>query len=971
VMLFAGASSSGLWDPWEMNHSAVAHRMMTPKAVLVFDREGSGGALAKSLAGGGYTVETIAEPGSAGLERLRDLTTDRIFAAVVVDVPTMVPDATGAAPDDATVKALANAISGVASKNLSTKIILVSGNPAVKPGTLRTGILRAANSADPEDRVQGLDGQLAASTIGRGDGQVTEMVSHAVCAAGATAQFKSGGRTVFMPPLEPGLSSVFYRLFGYNEIGSRLTGILFAFFTILLVMFPARRIFGRHIVTGSMLVLATSMLFTGTARFAGAGMSDVFAISLGVVAFGRLTGENPAGSRCGAIFNWALLGLAVVICWLSGGMVTAVTFAAIVGTWALINPNVRQLPAVGLVFVLLGALALLTFIPDCAWLRQFRFTAATFDGGINLESRSFDFIIKEVGFGFFPWSVFIPITLWMAVTGDGAHKPARQLLLLWAVMPLISAMVFVRPFNQTMYLGVPALAILTAIFFAEFGDATEDAPLRTRLFGFFAAGLFIVMMHDMSKAPAPLVTFLTTDPMFSKPGQGDGGFPTNVHTPMLAKLFLGLMLLSILSVTARISNVARLVVDFMARKRSFVIVLACMIGLIVADVAIFTALKWRTLTSGRGGAGSELLRILLTGPDIAALYVMTGIVVVLHKWSSIAALLKKVIGAPKFNVLVRAFDAFETLRVQKVAFGGAVVGFALVNMFIVNPELTQNLSQKHIVDSWEKASEIDPGPLYRHGSFSTRGSEDNNFYTSGLQEIESRAEVTRLLGDKSKRTFFLLPTRQFSEINSAWRDVTGERGLPLLDDRSSRIVLATSRLAAGESDHNWLARATLTEAEFAALRDVDRESVNFEDSLELVGFSISPRELTRGNNPIMKVYYRVLRKITKSYRVFMHVDGVGSSTRIHGDHWILNLVPESEDQDDCIGCYATNHWKKGDIIVDTYELSVPIGSPSGDYDVWMGLYVPGGSRMKVKSFDETKVKNDGSDRVRIGRMTIR
>ncbi|HOD01026.1 MAG TPA: hypothetical protein PKH54_13845, partial [Myxococcota bacterium] len=63
--------------------------------------------------------------------------------------------------------------------------------------------------------------------------------------------------------------------------------------------------------------------------------------------------------------------------------------------------------------------------------------------------------------------------------------------------------------------------------------------------------------------------------------------------------------------------------------------------------------------------------------------------------------------------------------------------------------------------------------------------------------------------------------------------------------------------------------------------------------------------------------------------------------------------------------------KKGDVIVDTYTLDVPIGSPAGDYDVWMGLYLPGGSRLKVVSFDEDKVRNDGSDRVRIGKMTVR
>jgi len=967
VMLVAGVMS-GLWDPWEMNHSAVARRMVVPKPVLVIDSAGAEGALARAARGATapVKVETAAVSGPEAMDRLRDTTSDDIYAAVVMETKTLAPQA-GDADDPGSIKVLANTVRNVASKNLSTRLILVSGANGPDAGALRKKVLESAAGAADEDRVENLESIVISSSMG----SVSADVGRAAGAASLTAQFKSGGRTMFLPPLEPMLTSVWYRIFGYNEFSSRLSGILFSFLTILLVFFPARRLFGRRIVTASMLILGTSMLFTGTARFVGAGMSEVFALTLGAVSFGTVIETDSSRRMATRVMWWLALGFSVILCWLAGGMTAAVTLAAIAGTWILVNPGKTQLPAIGLVLGLTGIIALFTFLPDCAWARQFRFTAATFGGGINLESRSFDFIIKEIGFGFFPWSAFIPVALWMAVTGHDENKPARLLLLLWAVVPMVVAMVVIRPFNQSIYLGLPAMAILTALFFSECNDSIEDAGLRTRLFGFFAAGLFLVMMKDMTKSPAPLVSFLTTDPMFSKPGQGDGGFPATVQIPLVGKLFLGLMLLSILSVTAGISNITRAVARFLVRRRNFVVAMVVMGVLIVVDIAVFTSLKWRVIAGGGERAGSELLRILLTGPDILGLYLVTLLLAGLHFSQSMTGKLRVRLGESRFARLEGWFNSLQTLRVQKVVFAGSVAGFALVLAFGVNPELSRHLSQKHIVDTWKKAARNDPGKLYRHGAFTSKGSEDSNFYTSGLEEIESRSEVTKMLGDQPQRTFFLLPTRQFSEINSAWRDANKGRGLPVLDDRSSRIVLATSRLSAGEPDRNWLAKATLTMSEFEALKGVDRLSVNFEDSLELIGFQIEPQAITRGTNPTMKFFYRVHKKVSKSFRVFMHVDRVGSSTRIHGDHWILNLVPESEDQDDCIGCYATNHWKAGDVVIDTYVLKVPIGSPSGDYDVWMGLYVPGGSRMKVKSIDEKKVKNDGSDRVRVGRMTVR
>jgi hypothetical protein len=237
--------------------------------------------------------------------------------------------------------------------------------------------------------------------------------------------------------------------------------------------------------------------------------------------------------------------------------------------------------------------------------------------------------------------------------------------------------------------------------------------------------------------------------------------------------------------------------------------------------------------------------------------------------------------------------------------------------------------------------------------------------------MASRSDVVDRLKDPARRTFFIVPKTQWSEINSSFRQAAGGRFPPVLDDRSSRFILVASSLAPGEPDRNWLAGATLSEAQFDALTDVTRETVDFDGKVQFVGYSLDQAAVRRGGKAILKTYFKCTDKVPVSYRIFMHIDRQGSSSRIHGDHWILNLVAETEEQTSCVGCYATTHWLKGDIVVDTYEINVPIGSPSGPHDIWFGFYNPGDDkRLPVKDFDKAKIRHDGQNRVRIGVLTV-
>ncbi|HPB51931.1 MAG TPA: hypothetical protein PLZ31_12020, partial [Myxococcota bacterium] len=155
LVLLAGIHGLGLWDPWEMNHSAVARRMSTPQPVLVIQAtpDSSIAQKLKASQDKGLSVETITARGSDAMDRLRDLSSDKIYAAIVIETASLNAAPDGGAPDPATIKSLANTFRSVAGKNLSTRLILASDPSDSETKTLHARILEAADSVAAEDRV--------------------------------------------------------------------------------------------------------------------------------------------------------------------------------------------------------------------------------------------------------------------------------------------------------------------------------------------------------------------------------------------------------------------------------------------------------------------------------------------------------------------------------------------------------------------------------------------------------------------------------------------------------------------------------------------------------------------------------------------------------------------------------------------------------------------------------------------------
>ncbi|PKN59028.1 MAG: hypothetical protein CVU56_02745 [Deltaproteobacteria bacterium HGW-Deltaproteobacteria-14] len=232
----------------------------------------------------------------------------------------------------------------------------------------------------------------------------------------------------------------------------------------------------------------------------------------------------------------------------------------------------------------------------------------------------------------------------------------------------------------------------------------------------------------------------------------------------------------------------------------------------------------------------------------------------------------------------------------------------------------------------------------------------------------------RATADAPERRGMLLPADQLSELNYAYRRISGGQPIAVLDGTSYRVLLATSWLAEGEKQQNRLANATYTQAQFDALTDkrVERVWGIFDDEIQVVGYKLDEPVASPGEKFTVTVYFKALKPIRKSYKIFMHMDlSGGGSERIHGDHWPLNLVTETEDDKNCTGCFRTDHWLPGDIVADTYELDVGTVS-TGEYTIWLGFYLPGpDSRLQVKSWDKVRARHDGQNRLGIGTFQVR
>jgi len=283
----------------------------------------------------------------------------------------------------------------------------------------------------------------------------------------------------------------------------------------------------------------------------------------------------------------------------------------------------------------------------------------------------------------------------------------------------------------------------------------------------------------------------------------------------------------------------------------------------------------------------------------------------------------------------------------------AVPGFVLC--FGYYPALANQLSPKEVFESYAHVHKSGE-PLALLGV----GGRTAAYYAGG--QVETLTDTQRafqwlLAAQPGTRRYMAMRAEELPKMNELFRQSTHGNGapaqnLPVLDARSSQILLVASSILSGEKNQNPLQKILLP----SMPTPQHKLTVDMEGKLQVFGYDITDpngklvESISPGRKYHMRTYYKVLAPVTTEWEAFIHIDGY--RRRHNGDHKPLD------------GKYPFSLWLKDDLIVDDYEFSLEPNFSPGTYTVFFGLFV-GETRMKVVSGP-----NDNDNRIDGGPLRV-
>jgi hypothetical protein len=291
-------------------------------------------------------------------------------------------------------------------------------------------------------------------------------------------------------------------------------------------------------------------------------------------------------------------------------------------------------------------------------------------------------------------------------------------------------------------------------------------------------------------------------------------------------------------------------------------------------------------------------------------------------------------GVALFLVLGFLGEIFRGSRAAFLAVFGATVGAILC--FSYYPALANQLSPKEIFESYQRVHKGNE-PLALFGV----GGRTAAYYAGGqplvLKDTTSAYEWLAA-AEPGTRRFAAVRAEELPRLNRTYRERTADgQNLPVLDARSSQIILVASSLEDSEKNQNPLNRIILS----APPKPQKRLDANLEDKLEVIGYDIYDainnrfvETLGPGKKYHMRTYFKVLQNMQQEWQMFIHIDG--QHRRHNGDHAV------------CEGKYPMAYWLKDDIIMDDHEFTLEPNFSPGPYTLYFGFFI-GESRLKVKS----------------------
>lgn len=128
--------------------------------------------------------------------------------------------------------------------------------------------------------------------------------------------------------------------------------------------------------------------------------------------------------------------------------------------------------------------------------------------------------------------------------------------------------------------------------------------------------------------------------------------------------------------------------------------------------------------------------------------------------------------------------------------------------------------------------------------------------------------------------------------------------------------------------------------------DLVRVGAVFDDTFELVGYTMEPERPKRGDTVTVTYYWTALEPSARDFQVFIHGDALdGDYRRLHADHWPAD------------GKYPTGVWRKGEYVKDPFRITIPGSYGPDRLGLYSGLY-RGDDRLRLTDRGKKKSTSD-------------
>ncbi len=332
-----------------------------------------------------------------------------------------------------------------------------------------------------------------------------------------------------------------------------------------------------------------------------------------------------------------------------------------------------------------------------------------------------------------------------------------------------------------------------------------------------------------------------------------------------------------------------------------------------------------------------------------------GVVFGLLKMQGIKTVVASALALPSgvavFLLLGFAGDLLRGSRAAFLVVFSAVLGGLLC--FSYYPALANQLSPKEVFESYQRLhGGGEPLALYGVGGRTAA------YYAGGqplLQKDANSAYEWLMASEPASRRFLAVRAEELPHLNHLYRERAHiGNNLPVLDARSSQIILVASSLRNREHDDNPLRKIVMSERERP--KPQHALDANLEDKLQVLGYDLTDSSgalvdhVAAGKPYHMRTYFKVLSSVQSEWEMFIHIDGF--QRRHNGDHKV------------CEGKYPMSLWLADDVVMDDHEFKLEPNFSPGSYTLFFGLFV-GESRLKVKSGP-----TDGENRVNGGAIRV-